>query len=286
MDVDLARTFLAIVEAGSFLEASERVYVTQSTVSARIKTLEDRLGKTLFDRSKSGATLTPAGQQFLRHAQGFVRIWEHARLEISLPPGYETALTIGGQYSLWAGFLVDWLAEMRVAHPHIAVRALFGFSDNLMEQLIAGTVDLGVMYTPQARAGFEVDLLFEDELILVACDPGASSQPARNYVMIDWGPEFRADHALNYPDISTPGTYLELGALSIDYLLKVEGSGYMPRRLVRDLLKEERLFAVEDAPVFSYPAYAVYSKDLDDEVVHPLVNALNATTKKKRLLEI
>lgn len=265
MDVDLARTFLAIAETGSFLAATDRVYVTQSTVSARIKTLEDRLGKTLFERSKSGATLTPAGQQFLKHAQAMVRVWEHARLEIALPEGYESSLTIGGQYSLWAEFLIDWLANMRTAYPNIAIRAQFGFSDSLMDQLIDGTVDLGVMYTPQARPGFEVDLLFDDELVLVACEPGSSREPARNYVMIDWGPEFRADHALNYPDISIPGTYLELGALSVDYLLKVSGSGYMPKRLIEEHLNRGQLFIVEDAPVFSYPAYAVYSTDLHEE---------------------
>ena len=286
MDVDLARTFLAIAETGSFLAATDRVYVTQSTVSARIKTLEDRLGKTLFERSKSGATLTPAGQQFLKHAQAMVRVWEHARLEIALPEGYESSLTIGGQYSLWAEFLIDWLANMRTAYPNIAIRAQFGFSDSLMDQLIDGTVDLGVMYTPQARPGFEVDLLFDDELVLVACEPGSSSEPARNYVMIDWGPEFRADHALNYPDISTPGTYLELGALSVDYLLKVSGSGYMPKRLIEEHLNRGQLFIVEDAPVFSYPAYAVYSTDLHEEIVHRLINELNATSRKKRLLEV
>lgn len=284
MDVDLARTFLAIAETGSFLAATDRVYVTQSTVSARIKTLEDRLGKTLFERSKSGATLTPAGQQFLKHAQAMVRVWEHARLEIALPEGYEVSLTIGGQYSLWAEFLVDWLANMRTAYPNIAIRAQFGFSDSLMDHLIDGTMDLGVMYTPQARAGFEVDLLFDDELVLVACEPGSSKDPARNYVMIDWGPEFRADHALNYPNISTPGTYLELGALSVDYLLKVSGSGYMPKRLIEEHLNREQLFIVEDAPVFSYPAYAVYSTDLDEDIIHPLINELNTTSRKKRLL--
>ena len=279
MDVDLARTFLAIVECGSFLDAADKVCVTQSTVSSRIKTLEERLGKTLFERSKSGATLTPAGNQFLRHAQAMVRTWEHARLEISLPSGYDAALAIGGQYSLWAGFLVEWLAEMRGTHPNIAIRASLGFSDTLMEELIAGSLDVGVMYTPQARAGFEVDMLFEDELVLVATDPGFTLEPARNYVMIDWGPEFRSDHALNYPDISTPGTFLNLGALSVDYLLRVSGSGYVPMRLVRSYLENERLYVIEDAPVFSYPAYAVYPKDIDDEPTHLLIKQLMETAR-------
>jgi len=62
MDITLAKTFLAIAESGSFNDAADRLHVTQSTISSRIKTLEDLLGKSLLERSKSGAKLTPAGE--------------------------------------------------------------------------------------------------------------------------------------------------------------------------------------------------------------------------------
>jgi DNA-binding transcriptional LysR family regulator len=121
MDVDLARTFLAVVEAGSFVEAANRVFVTQSTVSMRIKSLEQQLGKTLFERSKAGATLTPAGAQFHKHAVAMVRVWAQARLEVALPAGYQAALMVGGQYSLWDGFLLEWLARMRAKAPDMVL---------------------------------------------------------------------------------------------------------------------------------------------------------------------
>ena len=54
MDVAAAKTFLAIVEAGNFVAAAQRLHVTQSTVSARIKTLESALGRELFIRNKAG----------------------------------------------------------------------------------------------------------------------------------------------------------------------------------------------------------------------------------------
>ena len=63
MDIDQARTFLAIAAHGSFLEAARRLHVTQSTVSARIRNLEAELGVRLFVRNRSGASLTPAGQR-------------------------------------------------------------------------------------------------------------------------------------------------------------------------------------------------------------------------------
>src|SRR5262249_27440914 len=81
-DTELARTFLTVVTAGNFIPAAERLHVSQSTVSTRIHTLEEQLGCTLFVRNKAGATLTPAGRQFQRHASTLVRTVEQARQDV------------------------------------------------------------------------------------------------------------------------------------------------------------------------------------------------------------
>lgn len=274
MDVDLARTFLAVVETGSFVEAANRVHVTQSTVSARIKSLEERLGRVLFQRGKFGASLTPTGIQFQKHALAMVRIWEHARLEIALPEGYLSALAIGGQYSLWDGFLLEWVGSMRTVAPEIAIRASMGFSDTLMQAMVAGTLDLAAIYTPQGRPGLEVELLFEDEIILVSGQDDPSPEPDDSYVFIDWGPEFRADHSLNFPKLSIPGTYLELGSLSVQYLLRTNSSGYVPRRIAAPYLASGALKTSRRAPAFSYPAYAVYATDADADLVQLMLGQL------------
>ena len=267
MDIDLARTFLAVVETGSFVEAADRVFVTQSTVSMRIKSLEDRLGKILFERSKAGASLTPAGVQFHKHALAMVRIWEQARLEMALPQGYKAALTVGGQYSLWDGFLLDWVARMRSKAPQVAVRTQAGFSSVLMQHLLDGTLDIAVMYTPESRPGFEVEMLFEEELVLVSSERRPSGKPGKKYIYIDWGPEFRADHTLNFPDLSTPGLYMELGSLSLSYLLENQASGYFPKRLVVPHLTQGRLKLIAQAPTFHYPAYVVYPTDGNSQIL-------------------
>lgn len=276
MDVDLARTFLAVVDTGSFVAAAERVFVTQSTVSMRIRTLEDRLGKVLFERSKAGAVLTPAGEQFMKHAQAMVRVWEHARLEIALPEGFDVALRLGGQYSLWDRYLLECVAQIRKVLPSVAVRAQMGFSDTLMQGLIDGTYDLCVLYTPQVRPGFEVEMLFEDELVLVTSDISAVGNWKDNYVFIDWGPEFRADHSLNFPDLTAPGTYLELGSLSVQYLLQQKTSGYVPQRTIGSLLEKGILKPVPRAPVFSYPAYVAYPSESETDITEPVLEILHA----------
>lgn len=85
MDIDQARTFLAITANGSFLEAARQLHLTQSTVSARIRRLEDELGARLLVRNRAGASLTPAGRQFLDYAKRLVLTAEQARDEVGLP---------------------------------------------------------------------------------------------------------------------------------------------------------------------------------------------------------
>ena len=97
MDITLLKTFLEVAATGSFVSASDRLYVTQSAVSLRIQRLEDTMGKPLFTRSKAGAELTNAGREFEGYAQSLIRIWEEARQQVAIPDGYTRSLTIGAQ---------------------------------------------------------------------------------------------------------------------------------------------------------------------------------------------
>ena len=94
MDTEFAKTFLAVVAAGNFVSAAERLHVSQSTVSTRISTLEGQLGCKLFVRNKAGTSLTPAGRQFQRHASALIRTVEQAR---SVGP-----VNMGGRITGWS----------------------------------------------------------------------------------------------------------------------------------------------------------------------------------------
>ena len=100
MDINQARTFLEVASCGSFIMAAERMHVTQTAVSARIRTLEQQLGRQLFVRNKAGARLTSAGERFMRHAATMVQVWERARHQVALPPGRDDAVSIGCELSL------------------------------------------------------------------------------------------------------------------------------------------------------------------------------------------
>lgn len=86
---------LTVVAAGNFSQASSRLFITQSTVSARIATLEEQLGCRLFVRNKAGTSLTPAGYRFQNYAVTLVRTLERARQDIGVVRGYRASITIG-----------------------------------------------------------------------------------------------------------------------------------------------------------------------------------------------
>lgn len=258
METELARTFLAVIGAGSFINAAERLHVTQSTVSARIHALEEQLGCILFVRNKAGTTLTAAGRQFQKHAGTLVRTVEFARHDVGVARGVRAALTVGGRFGLWEQLLLHWLPQMRERAPDVSIRAEIAMEADLMQGLVEGRLDIGVMYTPESRPGLIVEPLLEETLVLVSTGPAKRERPGPGYVYVDWGPEFYARHSASFPDLVGPALTVNIGWLGLHHILEHGGSGYFPLRLVRGYLEERRLTRLSGAPEFSQPAYLVY----------------------------
>ena len=74
IDVDQLRTFIAIVETGSFTKAAEVVHKTQSAVSMQMKRLEERLGKAIFARDGRASKLTEDGDRLLDYARRIIKL--------------------------------------------------------------------------------------------------------------------------------------------------------------------------------------------------------------------
>ena len=83
LDTDQLRSFVAIVDAGSFTRAAERVNKTQSAVSMHIRRLEEQLGRALFIRQGRGVKLSEEGQQLIEYARQILEIEATALASIS-----------------------------------------------------------------------------------------------------------------------------------------------------------------------------------------------------------
>lgn len=273
MDTELARTFLAVISSGSFLAAAGRLHVSQSTVSARIQRLEALLGTDLFVRDAAECRLTAAGAQFQRHASALVRTVELAKQELGTDSAFQATISVGGRIGLWEDLLSHWLPVFARESPHIAVRAITAFEDELMRDLIAGQLHIGVMYTPQSRPGLTIEPLLNEQLVLVSTDEAQAGVSGPQYVYVDWGPEFAAHHGLAFPDFRTARLSVNTGRLGLEYILANGGSGYFPLRMVRRHQEAGRLVRIK-APEFTLPAYLCFPSHTESPVLALAITSL------------
>ena len=118
MELYLLRYFLAVVEAGTFTRAAAACLITQPTLSAGIKRLEDELGAALFVRSNRRVHLTAAGARFLPRAKAILHEVNMASAEIA---GTEAAnvLRLGVLQTVPARLVADLLRGFADAHPGV-----------------------------------------------------------------------------------------------------------------------------------------------------------------------
>ena len=268
MDMGLVRTFLEVVEMGSFIRAADSLHVTQSTVSARVKELELELKQSLFVRRKSGVVLTPAGKRFQPHAQTMMHVLRQARQDVALPAQLRAIINIGAQYSLWQRIALTWMADYRMGHPEVAVRAEAGTPESLMNHLADGLLDFVIMYSPEARPGFQIEKLIEEMLVMAASRPDHRGPADADYVFVDWGRDFAAWHSDQFPDFSSPGLHVSLGALGLSYILERGAAG--------------RLHLIGGMPEFLRPAHIIYPIDSGNEAAAQALGSLREAVKQDR----
>ncbi|MEM9450620.1 MAG: LysR family transcriptional regulator [Cyanobacteria bacterium P01_E01_bin.6] len=180
MRLEQLQAFLAVSETRSFQEAARHCGVTQSTVSRQIQSLEAELGLPLFHRSAQ-ATLTVAGDRFVRRAQKICQEWTVATTELDdLREGKQSELCIAVIHSVCAYYLPPVLQEFSLSYPDIQLRVTSLGSDRALKVLKDGLVDAAIVMNNRfftARPEFVVDSLFQEPIdVLMAADhPLASS---------------------------------------------------------------------------------------------------------------
>ena len=282
MHIDQIRTFLEVVATGNFHKAAENLNVTQSTVSARIRTLETELGRVLFVRSHAGSILTPSGERLVRYATSMRRLWQRAKQDIALPESYHASISLGVATSLWDQLELQWVNWMRREAPNVAVNVEADYSPGLMRHLRDGVLDIGVMYEPQESQGLVIEEFLEERLFLLTthgtCNVTDQSWRA-GYALVDWGEKFKRDHDNAFVDL-VPELSVGLGSIAVRYILEYGGSAYLPIRMVIPQLRDGLLYPVRNAPSFQRMGCIVYSSSpADPELLKLGLRGLQEATR-------
>lgn len=260
MDTELLKTFLEVGRTRHFGKAAENLFVTQSTVSTRVRQLEDMVGAPLFVRARNDIQLTPTGRRLIKYAESILTTWNRARQELAVEDETRALLSVAGVPSLWDIFLQDWLEASCRTLPDTFFAAEALGTDQLIRQVLDGSTDLGFLFEAPQHSELKTEVITKVELVLVSSERGLDATQAtrENYVLVDWGTSFAIAHAQYFADIPTPALRMGLGRMARDYLLHRGGSAYLARGMVENEIRKRKLHLVKDAPVIERAVCAVW----------------------------
>lgn len=146
MNLDLLRSFFAIVAQGSLSKAAERLRVSQSTLTRQMQALEHEIGGRLLERSTSGVALTATGHALFDRTKPVLAAFDAAIVEVKRSArGQSAMLRVGYLLSAAPDYLHPALAELRRLHPEVKVKLLDLSPGEQIAALRKGEIDLALI---------------------------------------------------------------------------------------------------------------------------------------------
>jgi DNA-binding transcriptional LysR family regulator len=169
MDTRQLAAFCAVVERKSFSQAAERLGVTQPAVSLQIRSLEQRLGRQLLDRSGRRVEPTEAGLRLYASAQRLLQAEEQLIEELeSDDEGVVTGtLELGASTGPGGSVVPVLLCEFQERHPDVRVRLSVSDTQRIVEQVGERELELGIVGAGRRHRGVTFEPFFRDEVVLV-----------------------------------------------------------------------------------------------------------------------
>jgi DNA-binding transcriptional LysR family regulator len=168
MDIDQLKTFLEVSRQKSFSRAAEKIHVTQPSISAQIRSLENYLGHRLLERGGGKVTLTAAGRVFEPFAENCLSRLNHMVMTLAdlerLPRG---ALTVSANDSTALYVLPVFFSKFRRQYPRVALNIVRAERTKSLELVLDREVEFGVVSLPLKDKRLHVEVIHTDEFVLV-----------------------------------------------------------------------------------------------------------------------
>jgi DNA-binding transcriptional LysR family regulator len=172
MDTRQLAAFCAVVERRSFSQAAERLGVTQPAVSLQIRSLEQRLGTQLLDRSGRRVEPTEAGLRLYASAQRLLALEDQLLREVSADEDtLSGTLELGASTGPGGSVVPLLLCEFGEVNPGVRVRLSVSDTQTVVDQVAGREVELGVVGAARRHRGVVFEPFFRDEVVL-ACPSG------------------------------------------------------------------------------------------------------------------
>ena len=287
MNFDAIKTFLSLSETKNFNKTAELLFISQPTVTVRIKALEEELGQTLFIRSNKAVELSPAGVHFLSYATQIFQIVNESESFMQSYHRFDHLLSISAPVTSWdfGPFSKDVLSYAR-AHPQVFYNLRRSTSKKILGEVSEGSVDLGLVYVLPKPQDVEAIPYVQEDLLLVAA-------PEHQFTFRDnLLTSIRSTPAIIRQEYGTTATQLaeelfhsipcniqtEHPRLQLELIKQGFGAGLIQQSLVQEELDQGTLVLIDCAynehPLL-YKGYLVYRKPRE-AMVRDLVDHLLA----------
>jgi DNA-binding transcriptional LysR family regulator len=168
IELSQIRYFLAAVEHGSFRKAASGLGIQESTISRRIRDLEDQLGASLFIRHNGGVRLTVAGQRYVVHARKVLRqIGQGEKAVAAIGRAEEGRIRVGIFSSLASGFLFELLQAFDREHAGVRIEFIDGDPADHVAAIRQLRLDVAFITGTAEWLGCETDFLWSEHVFVV-----------------------------------------------------------------------------------------------------------------------
>lgn len=183
MNLRQLEVFLAVVDAGGFTAAAERLRVAQPAISVTIRNLEEDLRVSLLTRIKKRVALTAEGAAFLKHARALIAQVAASRHEMAALQSLEVGHLKVGAPTRIAGFLLPSVVERYASrYPGIRISIELGGADEIAARVLQGELDVGIIADWRAPKGLAIRPL--KPLPMAACV--ATNSPLAKQKRLSW----------------------------------------------------------------------------------------------------
>lgn len=162
------KVFRVVARHLNFTRAAEELLLTQPAVTQQIKALEDEYGVPLFDRSGGRISLTTAGAALLPYAEQLKSISDEAFEVVICASGSRAgALALGASQTIAQYLLPNFVAVFLREHPRVAVTAISGNTDEMLEAVAGHRIQLALIEGPGMRKDLHLEAFMEDQMVMV-----------------------------------------------------------------------------------------------------------------------
>lgn len=262
IDLDLYRIFYIVAKNGSISAATNILYISQPAITFQIKKLEERLGISLFTRTKYGVLLTSEGEVLFNYVKNAIESINNGENALANLKNLDSGtIKIGVSTTICKYILMPYIEKFHKMYPNIEVQINNNLSNNLIKELRNGNLDILILFKPSnENKDLKIDELVSVQDIFVGNKEYYNSMKGKTKV------NDLASHPLIFPNLtSSSRIYLNKYLKSNNVILKPKlevvsyslivdlikagfGIGYVTKEFVKDEINNNKLFEIKINP--------------------------------------